>query len=148
MTALDPALCARLVSEAREDDRRMTPAPWIAEADVLYHHSEEDGTIELAKFSGEATVDEDSAIARTRNNLRDLADQLEAALDYNQRLEAECLLLRETSAAAINSAADAVNASLRLEREVALMRDVVDAAVEGRADDLRIAIDLYRSTKP
>ncbi len=80
MTALDPALCARLVAEAREDDGRMTPALWVAEADSLYHDSKDDGPILLAEFSGEATVGEDTAIARQRNNLRDMADQLEAAL--------------------------------------------------------------------
>jgi NTP pyrophosphatase (non-canonical NTP hydrolase) len=80
MTDLDLDVAARLIAEAREDDRRMTPSPWVVNGDYLYHHSEDDGTVELASFSGDACVDDDAAVARTRNNLAPLADQLDAAL--------------------------------------------------------------------
>jgi len=117
MTELDPALCARLVSDAKEDDRRMTPSPWICEADQLYHHSEEDGTILIASFQGDACVDDDAAIARTRNNLRDLAAQLEAALAEVKRLYTLSIEQGERAILAENE----VN-RLRAERRLSLER--------------------------
>jgi hypothetical protein len=78
MTAdYNPTEAQRLIANALEDDKRMTPVPWSAEADCLY--SEHDGTIKLATFTGGALVDDDAAVARSRNNLKALADQLEAA---------------------------------------------------------------------
>jgi hypothetical protein len=77
MTALDPALCARLVSEVRTDDESMTPAPWHAVGFDLLDADYKDI---------EPRPSEAIAIARTRNNLRDLADQLEAALAEVERM--------------------------------------------------------------
>lgn len=77
-TDYNPTEAQRLISEAREDDARLIDAPWTAHR----HHSrgpddwvltKSDETYELLQ------KDEALAIARTRNNLRDLADQLEAA---------------------------------------------------------------------
>lgn len=80
MTA-DPDLMLRLAKEAAEDDARMSPDPWIAENDVLYSDTEADGTIQLAEFSGEALIEEDVAVARQRNNLRQMAEQLRLAAE-------------------------------------------------------------------
>lgn len=79
MKPLSSTLCARLAAEAHEDHGRMTPPPWMAKADALYHYDEEDGATQLAVFSGEAMVDEDPAVARQRNNLAETAEQLDAA---------------------------------------------------------------------
>jgi hypothetical protein len=83
MTALDPALCARLVSEAREDDAKMTPGPWTHDdvaGEVHGDGAHEQGPVLIARVGDESLCWDCGAIARTRNNLRALADQLEAAL--------------------------------------------------------------------
>lgn len=89
MTVLDPALCARLIAEAREDDGRMTSVPWHGDevsGIVFGDGNHDDGSIELARMQGEALIGDAEAIARARNNLRSLADQLEAALAEAARI--------------------------------------------------------------
>lgn len=71
---LNPTLCARLASEAREDHERMSEAPWTVESDTI--HS---GGTAIAEFTGEAMLDDDPAVARQRNNLEETAEQLAAA---------------------------------------------------------------------
>lgn len=72
MTAYNPDEVDRLVREAREDDERMDIAPWGVDVDVVHSGS----GVSLTERLGEA---EAYAIARTRNNLSAMADQLEAA---------------------------------------------------------------------
>lgn len=85
---VDPAICRRLAAECREDDERMSPVPWICEHAVLYSDSTEEGTIQLAEFTGEAMEFDDVAIARTRNNLPAIAAQLTAAAEQAERFAA------------------------------------------------------------
>lgn len=93
MTTFDPTLASRLVQEAREDDERGTPGPWRAAngkgaAQVI---SEDPQTkcaiyinVDRAHDHHPDTIkrwQRDSlAIARTRNNLRSIAEQLEACM--------------------------------------------------------------------
>lgn len=103
MTAkYDPAEVERLVREAREDDARMTRAPWTTPTGTRFLGAVSAiiGGVErqVAASAGQAPqfddvpdvgralADNASAIARTRNNLRAVADQLEAA-----RAEVEAL---------------------------------------------------------
>jgi chromosome segregation ATPase len=74
----DPAEVARLEAEARRDHERMTPGPWVAEGDELYSDTRQGGTIQLAGFTQDADEGCQLAIARTRNNLQSIADQLGA----------------------------------------------------------------------
>jgi hypothetical protein len=88
--ALDPARARQLIAEAREDDAAMTPAPWeLGTA----------GDCDLVSFVGDDAIGvagvccanhraNGNGIARTRNNLAALADQLEAALAEVERLRA------------------------------------------------------------
>lgn len=143
MTALDPALCARLVGEAREDDELMTDAPWHGDSNVGVLFGDglhADGAIELAHMDGEAKEFDPVAIARTRNNLRDLADQLEAAL-------AEVARMRPVIDAAVRVAEldEICEAHPRIDDEAGNQaeRDL-PAAVLARKD----AIDACRKAKP
>lgn len=79
MTAkYDPDETARLIAEAREDDARMTPAPWD---DIPLIVRIDDDT--------QPTNSDARGIARTRNNLATLADQFDAAQQRIAELEAE-----------------------------------------------------------
>lgn len=133
MTATyNPTEIERLIAEAREDDARMTDAPWYGDsvAGVLFgdgNHA--DGSIELAHMDGEAKEFDPDAIARTRNNLRSVADQLEAAKAEIDRLRAEC-----------NDAADQDAEIYRLRAEIERMRPVFDASLAMRAADRGDAI--------
>jgi hypothetical protein len=77
MTAFDPALCARLVSEARED------AATIARIEAHFA-----GPHDVC-LADDQQSRRDMALAtiRCRKNNLDLADQLEAALAENERLK-------------------------------------------------------------
>lgn len=113
MTAYNPAEVARLIAEAKEDDARMVPVPWVwngssyrlegpydelpdAEIDdpgIRHCIIETDG----GHYPPGAIVA--TAIARTRNNLAALADQLEAAREMieeqQQRLDNQAAMLRK-----------------------------------------------------
>ena len=93
----DPALCERLARETREDDARMTPTPWkrrpwpeFAVDGPSYPIciiNDDDDRRPLINESKAQCDDEDAnGIARTRNNLRALADQFEAARAEIERL--------------------------------------------------------------
>lgn len=73
----DDAEAERLIAEAREDDARLVPPPWTAHA----HGSMGPDYFVLTRSDGDHDLLEKNdalGIARTRNNLRALADQLEA----------------------------------------------------------------------
>lgn len=135
----DPDLIDRLVMEAREDDARMTDAPWIGGADAVF--------IDNAPILESCTEMDHEAnclgIARTRNNLAAMADQLEAA-----RREIERLVEVHAHAAGV------------IIDEQLLMRPVVEAAeivcgpdligterMDLVFDTLMPAIDAYRAAK-
>ncbi len=111
----DPMLCARLIAEAHDDDASMLPATWVAEDDELYSDSQRMGTVQVAGFTQDADEECQRGIARTRNNLRDLADQLEAAC-------ADAATWREMYQSALGTV-HAENDALRA--EVAKLRDIV-----------------------
>lgn len=85
----NPDEVARLIAEARADDERMTPAPWETGEDpgesaatlrarpCIRGRDPGDWVDVIVPF-GRAYSDA-AGIARTRNNLRAMADQLEAA---------------------------------------------------------------------
>jgi hypothetical protein len=73
-----------LIAKARQDDARMPDTPWHGDSvsGILFGDgNHDDGSIELAHMDGEAKEFDPVAIARTRNNLPAIADQLEAAGD-------------------------------------------------------------------
>ena len=84
---IDPALCDRIIAEAREDDERMSPAPWRTAKDGWVVWTSAMNSPDLAWFTPN-TVADSLGIARTRNNLRVIADQLEAATAEAGRLGA------------------------------------------------------------
>jgi hypothetical protein len=90
----DRAEINRIIRECREDDARMTPGPWVTNADILYHESEDDGTIALANFLGESMDCEDVAVARVRNNLPAIISTLNGLLFEVDRLAADAERLR------------------------------------------------------
>lgn len=83
--ALDPARARQLIAEAKEDDARMTPGEWSVDEWGALGHILVDGR--SAGISSMGSRPDAAAIARTRNNLRPLADQLEAALAEIERLQ-------------------------------------------------------------
>lgn len=98
MSEYDPAEIERLVREAREDDERMTEVPW--EAQIFERCTGEPlhrWRIFLRGAQNPRTNSRDcdwteadaSGIARTRNNLTAMADQLEAAQREVERLTTE-----------------------------------------------------------
>lgn len=156
----NPDECARLIAEARKDDERMSDAPWS-----FYKHGSmgpdtyviEGSTIQVPY----ADAPDARGIARTRNNLRAMADQLEAAQAEIQRLNDHVLIevaeerdearseaeqLRTLVQALrfdteqrdkLRASLDGVNASNdRLTAEIVSMRPVVEAA-EGVRDKRR-----------
>lgn len=164
MTTHDKELRERLCREAREDDEAATPGPWevgerVAEsAATLRAHPcirgrEPLDPIDVIIPFGRAYSDA-RAIARTRNNLRAIADQLEAVGREIERM-------RHANASLVPGAM--VTATeiecLRVERDAAraerdLMLPVVDAA--GRLSIERnqpavygviAAVDAYRTRK-
>lgn len=113
MTAIyNPAEVERLVAEAREDDARMTQGPWtepdgnrlrgavnalvggvhrqVAQASAEAPSAEDDLDCGPLDIAGPRLLANASGIARTRNNLRAMADQLEAARAEVDRLT-ECM---------------------------------------------------------
>ena len=95
MTAYDHALIERLVAEARADDYAMTPGPWeTGDADnaatlrarPCIRGGTPEAPVDVIITFGRAYSDA-RGIARTRNNLTAVADQLEAAKREVGRLE-------------------------------------------------------------
>lgn len=142
MTAYDPAEVERLIAEAREDDQRMVPAPWTWFDDVVLWNEEADHCVlshggPLWPVSEEHKV----GIARTRNNLTSMADQLEAA-----KVVIENLTGMERAARAIRLAES--QGVLRQEQELEVaqaeirkLRDERDAA---RAEIVRLQSEANR----
>lgn len=86
----------RLVREAREDDARMTPAPWETSEPSEYIICEQ-GAIGDTYCGRTEDIANAIGIARTRNNLRAMADQLEAARAEVERLGALNAVLAKQS---------------------------------------------------
>lgn len=102
-TKPDPTTCRRLAREAREDDARMTPEPWISEsmttrrdygvisgpswpvAQICFDDDRRPVTSEFDP--GQCVIGDINAIARTRNNLPEVARQLEAAAEMAGEVE-------------------------------------------------------------
>lgn len=106
-TAYNPARCAELVREIREDDARMTPAPWALDEDIACIYS---GELEVVVLGEEANnYDGDGpGIERTRNRLRETADQIEAAMRRIAELEAERLRLGDDEIETLRAAAESL----------------------------------------
>lgn len=84
IAGVDRELCARLVAEAKEDDERMSAGLWSADAWGGLSHIRVDGeSVGISSMGSRVDAD---AIARTRNNLPDIATQLEALLAENAKL--------------------------------------------------------------
>lgn len=118
----DSALCMRLIAEAREDDARMTDAPWDCVPLVVRHFAD-------VRPTGADAF----GVARQRNNLSALADQLEAARAEIDRMRpvveaAERYRDDGPAYAGIHPAVDAYRAG----RKGVAMRPVVEAAVAWR----------------
>lgn len=77
---------ARIITELREDDARMTPAPWIGGSDAVFVGS--CPILEAAAQDHEANC---AGIARLRNNARAIADQLEAQQMEIERLKRDVI---------------------------------------------------------
>lgn len=161
MTAYNPDEVEQLIAEAREDDARMTRAPWNVDGKtgIMYgDYRSDEGAIDIAiVVRKEAAYDVD-AIARTRNNLAVLADQLEAARLEIDRLQhanaslipgamlttteiaclrverdgsrADVLRLTETARAACENWMSACKQRDEAKAEIGRMRPVVKAAEE------------------
>lgn len=73
MTATyDPELTARLIAEAKEDDARMSKAPWSSENDeYLLSDADGEGWCAVARLMRGRNG---PGIARARNNLAPMAD--------------------------------------------------------------------------
>ncbi|HEU4727717.1 MAG TPA: hypothetical protein VFT22_07505 [Kofleriaceae bacterium] len=143
-TIYDPDLTARPIAEAKEDDARMTRAPWVGGADAVF----EGGDPLLETVRQERHEADSSGVARTRNNLRALADQLEAARRHIEYLEnvARAFVEQRKSLDAARVDASRVpglTASLdeaRWERDVALKRE--PAAGQALAEISRLRAEL------
>lgn len=91
-TTYDPAESERLIAEAREDDARLPVGPWIAGRHGYVSAPNPAGgpgstRCPLRDNTGDPRATD--AISRTRNNLRAMADQLEAArAEMSRRTEA------------------------------------------------------------
>lgn len=150
----DSGLIDRLVREAREDDERMEVKPWIVEDDELYSDSIKHGTIQLAGFTQYTGEECQQGIARTRNNLSAMADQLEAARREIDRLNAQPVRLFDKLCA--DRMADEI--AFLVQRKVISSRcpaadallDYRDPPQSPRSDrllELEAAIDAYRAAK-
>lgn len=77
----------------------MTPGPWWQDDGIGCVYGDinaQEGRVELAQMRDESLVWDAGAIARTRNNLRAIADQLAAAVARIDELET--VLARELAA--------------------------------------------------
>lgn len=107
----DAKKAAELVAMAMEDDERMTPGPWDAERGSTVARISCARMAPLATFGVEQDEPDDDdrancdAIARTRNNLRALAEQLAAAMERIDYLED----YRRENSGLITKINDAVN---------------------------------------
>lgn len=99
MSAVDLEVCARLLVEADEDDARMPSQPWYAtDQGRIYVRADGISTTVCSVWRGAEKTTIGSAMARQRNNLRAVADQLKAALARIAALDADLHAARETSA--------------------------------------------------
>lgn len=77
--AWDPVEAARLAAEHREDDARMTPAPWEWDDGFLWNRDADIGVLNHAGTDWPVSEADAAGIARLRNNARPTAEQIEAA---------------------------------------------------------------------
>ncbi len=156
MKDLDPALCARLVAEAREDDAALPAEPWRntvspLRADVVATLSNgEKVVVARCNLTDDDATDREHSIAariaRTRNNQRAMADQLEASLSritaletrQQELLELAAKLTRETPYPA--ELDECRSARRALIAEVGTLR-ARRAELEAEADTLYACID-------
>lgn len=178
MTAFDSIECARLAAEMREDDARMTPAPWVQRvtwdaygridgpqwpvAHVLHDDDERHAIDEDTAAYADGDI---SGIARLSNNALAAAEQLEAAVAEIERLTRE---RDEVLGEGVLSqrVCDIENDRAQLRADVDRMRPVVESADAWRTADLACArdaksvdvqraeyalaqaVDAYREVKP
>jgi hypothetical protein len=99
---------------------------------VFGDSSHEDGSIEIAHMGGETLAGDTESIARTRNNLRSTADQLEAACTEVARLGAHCRTIIEERNS-VRQEADESRRDLIAERDS--LRQQLEAAQRTIASD-------------
>lgn len=135
--AHDPELCARLAREAREDDERMSEVPWQSDmpGGAFGGRLMISGTGRAATVVALLHAGTQEAIARTRNNLRATADQLEAMRARIAELEAA----NERLAA---SQPTWSQAEVTAQRDALIQADVQNRT---RIRDLEVDRDCWRS---
>ena len=82
-TRYDRDTALRLADEAREDDARMTRAPWqagIGDPLIQADKDNPDGPLDVATMESESLNYDPFGIARTRNNLSEVSRQIAAAV--------------------------------------------------------------------
>lgn len=161
-TQHNPAEIARLIAEAREDDARMTRGPWSVPSGTRLLGAV-NATIDgmdrqVASAAGQALQFDDTAdvgrqlginaeaIARTRNNLRAMADQLEAAGREIDRLTA-CMSVAGLQCFMRGSSPDSVAEHMRnvarswteLESKATAERDRLRAERDRAVEDMEAA---------
>ncbi len=85
---VDPELCRRLAAECREDDERMTRAPWEVRGNHGLFSADPGPNRHYQTQAVTSTPDYGCnlpAIARTRNNLAAIAAQLDAAAEMEEQ---------------------------------------------------------------
>jgi hypothetical protein len=99
MTPFDATTAGELVRQAREDDERMTPGPWrvsMSGYSVKSHDIDSPIVTVVPTATQARLIDVErwlpnaDGIVHMRNNLRAMADQLEAACAEVERLDREC----------------------------------------------------------
>lgn len=137
---VDLPTARRLIAEAREDDERMTKAPWRADGVDIFTITDSSGQgFPLDRYPDSVDVvvgncdgcgnrgvgvqraGDELAIARTRNNLAAMAEQLELAL-------AEVARMRPVYEAAIHER--------RMERELGRVVVPCKVCLQGGPDDV------------
>lgn len=123
----NPDEVERLVREAREDDARMTPGPWLASVDTVRLR---DGSMLADMMLRNRRPEDAPAIARQRNNLAAMADQLEAARREIDSLTAAARLSRSGAAEAMHDHDRLVN-DLEAARARIAELEALDATARG-----------------
>lgn len=166
MTAYNPTEVERLIAEAREDDRRMEFGHWeYSPMCKPNEHTPDEYMVIVAAEPRTASADtfvawelsevDAQAIARTRNNLRPMADQLEALKREHGHWESQTDKWRGEYA---REYAEAKRLREELEAacsEIERMRPVVEAAEEwtdrftgmDAGDRLERAVEAYQAAK-
>lgn len=115
----DAELCERLEREAREDDARMTPAPWEwYDGTYLWCQDVDQGVLQHAGVKWAMSEGNKLGIVRMRANLRAMADQLAAAGSEVVRIDGELLVAKHQLAAARAEVARLTNERLGAVLEV------------------------------